>query len=256
MSEVHVHEGLELGICHEGAGVFVVGDRLTPFAAGDVSAIDARIPHIAIAAPGTPARWDWVMLDPEGVVPAHWAADLPPWTEAVQQAGSVFSPQRSPRVNSLVQGLGAELAQTDPHYRDAIRGLLLALLVELHRSTRVDSDTTECDAEAVRRLTRATEMISSRIHESISIEQLAEACDLSPAQMRRLFHAAFGISPQEYITRLRLELARVALRDEQRTVIEVSGGVGYEATSTFNRHFRRLYGESPRQYRQSLKQTT
>lgn len=257
MSRAHVHAGMELGICHQGAGVFVVGERRTPFTAGDVSVIDAEVPHVAIAAPGAAAHCEWIMLDPAGIVLPELTEGLRPWPEVVRRAGDIFTSERSPRVVSLVSAIGEEMQQTADHHHVVIRSLLPALLVELERIADDTPDAaSESDQDATLRLAPVTQMISDRIHEPIGIEQLAEVSGLSPAQMRRLFQAAFGLSPQEYITRLRLELARVSLRDRQRTITEVSGDVGYEATSTFNRHFRRIYGVSPRQYRQALNQPT
>src|SRR4051812_45158206 len=61
---LHFHGCLELGLCHAGHGIFVVGSKILPFAAGDVSFIASPEVHLARSSPGTTSNWTWIYLDP------------------------------------------------------------------------------------------------------------------------------------------------------------------------------------------------
>ena len=61
-----------------------------------------------------------------------------------------------------------------------------------------------------------------------------------------------GINFVDYVTRTRVEKARNLLLDPNRSVSEVAFDVGFQSLSQFNRAFRRIAGESPRDYRAKL----
>src|ERR1700742_1607573 len=54
---LHGHDCLELGYCYEGAGVFVIGEKLLPFRGGDVSVIPPAEFHLARSMAGTRSKW-------------------------------------------------------------------------------------------------------------------------------------------------------------------------------------------------------
>ena len=72
---------------------------------------------------------------------------------------------------------------------------------------------------------------------------------MSQPRLRRVFRAPFNLTPQEYLTRRRLELATISLAQSDRKISEIARTIGYEGTSTFTRHFRRVCGTSPQAYR-------
>src|SRR5687768_4151735 len=61
---LHYHDCLELGYCFSGSGIFMVGEKVLPFGAGDVAFINHTEVHLAQSAPGTHSEWTWIYLDP------------------------------------------------------------------------------------------------------------------------------------------------------------------------------------------------
>jgi len=68
----------------------------------------------------------------------------------------------------------------------------------------------------------------------------------------RRFQQAQGVSVGEYQRHLRIELASKALGDRQRSIAEVAAAAGFSDQSHFARVFRRVMGQTPRDYRQQL----
>lgn len=84
---------------------------------------------------------------------------------------------------------------------------------------------------------------------SISIAEWARAVGFSPAQFRRLFHERLGMSPQECLTRHRVEEAQRLLQTTDLPVVAIAERLGFDSISHFSRLFRRACGESPGKYR-------
>ena len=82
-----------------------------------------------------------------------------------------------------------------------------------------------------------------------SLSQMARAGGVSLAKMRRLFHAAHGVTVQGYIRTQRLTMARRALETRRVTVAQAAELAGYGSAENFATAFRRLHGLSPSQVR-------
>lgn len=79
---------------------------------------------------------------------------------------------------------------------------------------------------------------------------LAQALDISPAYLQKLFKDEMGISPIQFIKQLRLEKARELLETTFLRVQQISFEVGINDQSYFNREFKKKYGLPPNQYRE------
>jgi AraC-like DNA-binding protein len=61
-----------------------------------------------------------------------------------------------------------------------------------------------------------------------------------------------GINFVDYVARTRIEKARNLLLNPNRRVSEVAFEVGFQSLSQFNRTFKKVVGQSPRDYRAQL----
>ena len=71
----------------------------------------------------------------------------------------------------------------------------------------------------------------------------------SPYHFHRIFKGVVGEGVNEYVRRLRLESAAVALKTTDRGVLQVALDAGYGTHEAFTRAFRQLFGVSPTQFR-------
>ncbi|RDG33020.1 AraC family transcriptional regulator [Streptomyces corynorhini] len=84
-------------------------------------------------------------------------------------------------------------------------------------------------------------------------ESLAAATSVSRATLSRHFRSALGQPPGAYLTRWRMDLASIRLRDTDEPVEAISGAVGYGSPHAFSRAFRRARGMAPGAYRTRLR---
>lgn len=96
-----------------------------------------------------------------------------------------------------------------------------------------------------RRAVEAALWIEAHAHEPIGLEAAARAVDLSPFHFLRLFSAALGVTPHQYLVRSRLRRAARLLAERERSVTDIALDVGFADLSNFVRTFRRAAGVPP-----------
>src|SRR5262245_25927297 len=109
------------------------------------------------------------------------------------------------------------------------------------------------DPATLARLYRARDYIADRYSLRTSLEEVAAEVDLSPFYFSRLFADAFGQTPHEFLTRLRIDRAKHLLLADSASVTRICFDIGYESLGSFSARFRSLTGLSPSQFRREAK---
>lgn len=94
-------------------------------------------------------------------------------------------------------------------------------------------------------------ILRQHYHEPLTREDLAEAVNLSPGHLARLYRAETGQTLLERITQLRLEAAKALLLNSTHSITQIALEVGYASFSHFSKTFKDLEGSSPGDYRRS-----
>lgn len=136
--------------------------------------------------------------------------------------------------------------------RDAERNALEVLQIEKARS-QFDIQTRQPLHDYVNdnRVMATLINMEQHLEGGITIEQLAASVGLSRRQLERLFSEKAGMSPALAFRRLRLDRARQILLTSKKPIIEVALDVGFVNTSHFTKEFRRTYGRTPAEIRDS-----
>jgi AraC family transcriptional regulator len=100
-------------------------------------------------------------------------------------------------------------------------------------------------------LRKAIDYIHDHIGEALDLSSISRAAGLSAFHFARLFKAATGDSPFQFVTRTRMERAKELLRKTRLTIMEIADRVGYQKPSHFSTRFRAVLGFSPDAYRKS-----
>ena len=99
------------------------------------------------------------------------------------------------------------------------------------------------------RLARAVELARHRFAEKVTVGQLAEAADVTVAQLERSCRRVLGLTPKQLIMRFRVEEALRLLATTDRPLSEIAPLCGYYDQAAFTRHFRRVVGFGPAGWR-------
>lgn len=108
-----------------------------------------------------------------------------------------------------------------------------------------------CPDERVMLLKR---YIERHYGEKITKEELAGVAFCSLANLYRVFDQHFGLSPHNYINKIRLERGALLLESDRLSITEIAREVGFEDPAYFSRLFSRRYLCSPSDYRARSRQ--
>jgi len=101
----------------------------------------------------------------------------------------------------------------------------------------------------VARVTRAVRMIERKTDMELSLRDLAREAGLSPYHFLRTFQQVTGVTPHQYIRRMRLREAAARLAAHKDKILDIALDSGFGDVSNFNRAFRAEFGVPPRTYR-------
>ncbi|GBF72480.1 AraC family transcriptional regulator [Paenibacillus sp. 598K] len=103
---------------------------------------------------------------------------------------------------------------------------------------------------------RIVEFLTARIAERPSIDAVCAEFALSQSHVRSLFRDHTGSGVTEYIVRLRIEHAKLHIREETYNMTEIAELLGYASLHFFSRQFKRITGMSPSEYARTVQAQT
>ncbi len=183
-------------------------------------------------------------LSPELLLPL-WA-DIAGKPEAPEDGGAIIA---NPALAQTLRGLHQALGQHSEAGHLALQAGLIDALASLLEARsrhagpeRVAGGLSEAECRRVR------DYCMSRLAERITLEDLAQLCGMSRFQFLRRFSRRFGLTPHNWLLRLRLEHACSLLAEGRRSVADLAQEVGFYDQSHFSRSFRKAFGVAPTAY--------
>ncbi|MCZ4298197.1 AraC family transcriptional regulator [Henriciella marina] len=101
-------------------------------------------------------------------------------------------------------------------------------------------------------IARTIDYLSAHLNEQVTIDRLADHAGMSRAAFHRRFKEATTMSPIQFVKSMRLNRAAMKIADGE-TASEAAWDVGYHSSSQFSREFKRMYGQSPKEWGRSTK---
>ena len=95
---------------------------------------------------------------------------------------------------------------------------------------------------------RMQEYIEKHLCESISLADVVKVSLFSPWHARRLFLEYTGVTPSDYIRKLRLKQSALKLRDENVKILDIALDFGFGSVDGYQRAFRKEFGCNPSAY--------
>lgn len=99
---------------------------------------------------------------------------------------------------------------------------------------------------------KARDYIDKHKTEELSLADVAKAAGASVFHFCKVFHKATGLTFTDYVSRVRVEDARTRLLNPNVRISEVAYDVGFQSLTQFNRTFKRVFGQSPTEFRAHL----
>jgi len=100
---------------------------------------------------------------------------------------------------------------------------------------------------------KAISFMKDNLHRDVGLKDVANEVHLNSSYLSVLFKKETGETLSSFLSRMRLERARDLLKDPRVKVYEVAGRVGYQTASYFTHQFKKAYGCTPNEFRDSAR---
>ena len=231
--QAHSHELWEIVLNLFGEGHMVIGDKEYPYKAGTIICQPPNIPH---------AKYCKSTFRDVYIVPSKFALSAVKYGEAVvfqDDAEKTFE-RLVLLANNIFHKKEKGHAEILNHLYGAMENLLLSWY---------DSSAETAEVENIK-----NKLINSFTNPDISIRKLLSEEAYSGDHLRRLFKQSAGLTPIEYLTKLRLDYAANLMRENGKlhyTVAEIAVMSGFDSIHYFSRTFKQNTGKSPSEYLRS-----
>ena len=91
--------------------------------------------------------------------------------------------------------------------------------------------------------------VEEHFGEPLTLEEVSQIADLSPTYLSTLFKKDTGITFLEYLSKVRMDMAKKLLKETNDTVADICGKVGYSDVRYFTKSFTKYAGLKPKEYR-------
>ncbi|MCM0611319.1 AraC family transcriptional regulator [Marinobacter sediminum] len=235
------HSDYLLVYCTEGKAFLNVQGEPYTVEAGDLLLLPAGANHRYTADPDNP----WTI---------HWVHYTGPLAEDFRNYMG-FDGQtrirhlgRQPRLLVDFNGL---LSVRQTGFR--ARGLIHAAnrLRQLLAAVPINADETSQDRKV--ELDTIHNYMREHLDERIALEQLADLAGLSPAHFATRYREQTGTSPIQHFLHLKVERACQILDTTELSFADISRRLGYDDAYYFSRLFKKVMGQSPRDYRHTAR---
>jgi AraC family transcriptional regulator len=155
------------------------------------------------------------------------------------------------RLAALVKAVNAERIAGFPSGRlflDSIEQAIAAALVDAFAGQRRSVRPLRGGLGPAR-LRTIKELVHAKIEDELTLIEMAQSVELSPAHFSRVFRESTGETPHQFVLRNRIERAKEMLRAPGGRVLDVAVACGFKTQQHFARVFRHVCGTSPTEYR-------
>ncbi|SER50043.1 AraC-type DNA-binding protein [Gracilibacillus ureilyticus] len=160
-----------------------------------------------------------------------------------------LNPFDSSEIRQTLRTLLYEQANQTNEQEMALKIFLSQLLLLMVRG---EKKSPVSDANALR-AERLKEYIDSHYYEWIHAEDLAARLGISTRHMNTIFKENYQQTPIQYLTEVRVGLAKKMLAETDKDIASICFEAGFESISTFYRAFKNIVSISPNKYRNNQK---
>ena len=97
------------------------------------------------------------------------------------------------------------------------------------------------------------EYMEVHINENISIEQICRSNSIGRSQLQKLFRSRSGYGTIEYFSRMKIDLAKQMIREDQYNFTQIADAIGFSSVHYFSRQFKKIKSDTPSEYASSIK---
>lgn len=167
----------------------------------------------------------------------------------VNSQGLQVSHVHDPKIIQAGEWLLDELSRDNNYEKLYVNSLLNILSIHIlryYRSSAVIPPAYDQISFSSREVGLAIEYMQAHLSQDITLADLSKITHASPSHLGRLFKRSTKLTPHQFLIRLRAMHARELLLSQDMTISEVALQSGFVDQSHLNRHFKRIFGVTPK----------
>ncbi len=231
------YPGHELILCLRGRGYTQIGGRQHAVGPGQLAWVDCHRPHEHGAIASDPWELYWMRIEGPRLSRVAEVLEV--------ESAPVFVAFDCAVAVAIFREVFALMEDSRPE-APALIHAVLARLIALAFSSRQQQP---AERQSPPVLQRAVERMKLFYFEKHSVAQLAALGGMSTSHFTRLFRAAFGTTPIDWLRRERISQAKRRLVETRDAIKEIAAQVGYGDHYFFSKDFKRFTGLPPSAYR-------
>lgn len=260
----HFHEEYELVLIVKGRGTKFIGDSVSMFEDGELVLIGSNIPHLFRCNEDyykknskLVASSIFIHFNEDSLGPGFF--NLPEMKQVRKLLdNSFYAPQIFGKMKKYVIHKLYEISEQKPAQRLLS---LLEILVKLSESKELkpllSNDfiaknrmmATSNNAKDTERIHKVFEFIMKNYKHEMYLKEIASMLNMSNVSFSRYFKHHTRKTFSEYVTEVRISHACSLLMQDNESISQISYSSGFENLSNFYRHFRKITGVIPKDYR-------
>ena len=260
----HKHEFVEIVYILSGSAIHTVGEKQYQVDCGDVTVINAGIPHkfTSVGDSGENFVTYDLMFSPEffeasaigmgdfeSLKNSYLFYSLFP-LEASSQPDMHVSGGRFSDYGEIFSRIYQEYQRKEKGYIQLIRAYIISLIIKFFRDVE-RSDSIHLSSGKLKTVYSAIAYMQENYNTKLSVDDIASRAFLAPDYFRKIFKKVTGQSVSAYMQKLRVDEACRLLSTTDIPIKDICFAVGYNDVTTFYQSFRKITGKTPNKYRKA-----
>lgn len=242
-----LHEAIEIKYFYEGTSTLLIGSESYTAHAGDTVVINPYEFHATINYGEVPGKYYIIMIEPEFF--ENMGSDVPNLRNLLHAHRLSLTNyyQNDEKIADILKRIVYESESQTEYFRLSVRGLMLELLAILLRTAKSPdfNETSKHVQHFYEIIEPALRKIRDCYPSYLSVEMLANACNVSKYYFCHVFKSVTNISPMAYLLEYRLRIADALLAGTSKTVSQIASESGFRNENYFSRCYKKHFGTAP-----------
>ena len=161
---------------------------------------------------------------------------------------TLFEPQHASEISKLYRKLISEYHKCGQN--DVCDLLVAQLLHQLLADAYANNNTVACQNSSA--VDTVIQHMTANYETEISLDELSGLVHLNKSYLIRLFKKEIGLTPMEYLSKIRIQQSRWYLIKSDETISGISERCGFHRSAYNIARFKQEYGITPHQYRKQF----
>lgn len=236
----HSHHFTEIFFIKGGSGYMQIENNKIPIKPNSLIIIGAQVLHTEISNTDTPL--DYYVLGVEG---------LRVNTNNENEYSILDVSANAPLIRQCFETILHEIQDKLAGYAEICQHYLSILILLICRKNMVSYEVA-LPQNSSRECHKAKQYIDDHYHDKITLDSLAETCNLTKYYLSHKFTELYGQSPMAYLNEVRIAAAKDLLKTTTYSIEEIAFATGFSSNSYFSQTFQKHCQMSPHKYRQSI----